>query len=32
MVKSVYSEAEFQSEIRAPGKLVVVDFFATWCG
>lgn len=31
-VKSIYSEAEFNSEVRAPGKLVVVDFFATWCG
>lgn len=31
MVKEVSDPSEFASEIRGPG-LVVVDFFATWCG
>lgn len=31
MVKKIQSKSEFDSEI-ASGKLVVVDFFATWCG
>ncbi len=31
MVKIVQSKSDFDSEI-ASGKLVVVDFFATWCG
>ena len=33
MVKQVLSDSQFQSELAsARGKLVVVDFFATWCG
>jgi len=31
MVKQIHSKKDFDSEI-ASGKLVVVDFFATWCG
>ena len=31
MVKEISSDAEFNSEIKGPG-LVVVDYFATWCG
>lgn len=31
MVKIVSNLAEFQKEIQGPG-LVVVDFFADWCG
>jgi thioredoxin 1 len=33
MVKEIKSKAEFQNELANAGeKLVVVDFFATWCG
>lgn len=31
MVQVIKSEAEFQELVKSPG-LVVVDFFATWCG
>ncbi len=31
MVKEISSEAEYKKEI-ASGGLVVVDWFATWCG
>jgi len=33
MVKQITSKDEFDHELKsAGGKLVVVDFFATWCG
>jgi len=33
MVKEVKSSSDFAAELKAAGeKLVVVDFFATWCG
>ena len=33
MVRELKSDAEFNTElVKAGGKLVVVDFFATWCG
>lgn len=32
MVKHVTTEAQWQDEKSAAGKLVVVDFFAQWCG
>lgn len=32
MVKHVTTEAQWQAEKSAAGKLVVVDFFAQWCG
>ncbi|EDO17931.1 hypothetical protein Kpol_1010p47 [Vanderwaltozyma polyspora DSM 70294] len=32
MVQQIKSAAEFEKAIATEGKLVVVDFFATWCG
>jgi thiol-disulfide isomerase/thioredoxin len=33
MVKQVASDDAFKAELQSAGnKLVVVDFYATWCG
>ncbi|CCF56703.1 hypothetical protein KAFR_0B04070 [Kazachstania africana CBS 2517] len=32
MVQEINSVAEFDSALQAQDKLIVVDFFATWCG
>ncbi|KAG2393713.1 hypothetical protein C9374_007244 [Naegleria lovaniensis] len=32
MVKEIKSDSQFTSELASTNKLVVVDFFATWCG
>lgn len=32
MVKHITTEAEWSAEKGVAGKLVVVDFFAQWCG
>eukprot|EP00608_Synchroma_pusillum_P011453 CAMPEP_0198429936 /NCGR_PEP_ID=MMETSP1452-20131203/10688_1 /TAXON_ID=1181717 /ORGANISM="Synchroma pusillum, Strain CCMP3072" /LENGTH=174 /DNA_ID=CAMNT_0044150359 /DNA_START=121 /DNA_END=641 /DNA_ORIENTATION=+ len=32
MVEEISSNAAFNAAIATPSKLVVVDFFATWCG
>ena len=32
-MKNIESESDFNEELKKAGdKLVVVDFFATWCG
>jgi len=32
MVHEVASKEEFNSEVKSTTTLIVVDFFATWCG